>query len=70
MRQPRSFGTGLKRAIDQAALPRTPKSMLYYNKPTIQRLRLAGRSSRPAKASITPISSSAMPPVLGEALVR
>jgi hypothetical protein len=36
-----SFCTGLKRAIDQATLPRTLKSMLYYNEPTIQRLRLA-----------------------------
>jgi len=36
-----AFCTGLKRAIDQAALPRALKSMLYYNEPTIQRLRLA-----------------------------
>src|SRR6201986_1584627 len=36
-----SYCTGLKRAIDQAALPRVLKSMLYYNEPTIQRLRLA-----------------------------
>ena len=36
-----SYCTGLKRAIDQAALPRNLKSMLYYNQPTIQRLRLA-----------------------------
>jgi hypothetical protein len=36
-----SFCTGLKRAIDQAILPRALKSLFYYNEPTIQRLRLA-----------------------------
>jgi DNA recombination protein Rad52 len=36
-----SFCTGLKRAIDQATLPRTLKSIFYYSEPTIQRLRLA-----------------------------
>jgi DNA recombination protein Rad52 len=36
-----SYCTGLKRAIEQAVLPRVLKSMLYYNEPTIQRLRLA-----------------------------
>ena len=36
-----SFCTGLKRAIDQAVLTRALKSLLYYNEPTIQRLRLA-----------------------------
>ncbi len=36
-----SYCTGLKRVIDQAVLPRALKSMLYYNEPTIQRLRLA-----------------------------
>ena len=36
-----SFCTGLKRAIDQAVLRRALKSLLYYNEPTIQRLRLA-----------------------------
>ena len=36
-----SYCTGLKRAIDQAALPRALKSLFYYNEPTIQRLRLA-----------------------------
>ena len=36
-----SFCTGLKRAIDQATLPRALKSLFYYNEPTIQRLRLA-----------------------------
>lgn len=36
-----SFCTALKRAIDQAVLPRSLKSLFYYNEPTIQRLRLA-----------------------------
>jgi len=31
----------LKRAIDQAVLPRALKSLFYYNEPTIERLRLA-----------------------------
>jgi hypothetical protein len=44
-----SFCTGLKRAIDQAALPRGLKSMLYYNEPTIQRLRLARPDLKTAK---------------------
>jgi len=36
-----SYCTGLKRAIDQAVLPRALKSLFYYNQPTIERLRLA-----------------------------
>ena len=36
-----SYCTGLKRAIDHAVLPKSLKSIWYYNEPTIQRLRLA-----------------------------
>jgi hypothetical protein len=44
-----SFCTGLKRSIDQATLPRTLKSIFYYNEPTIQRLRLARPELKTAK---------------------
>src|SRR6185437_8227870 len=44
-----SFCTGLKRGIDQALLPRALKSLLYYNEPTIQRLRLARPELKTAK---------------------
>ena len=44
-----SFCAGLKRAVDQAALPRALKSLFYYNEPTIQRLRLARPELKTAK---------------------
>jgi DNA recombination protein Rad52 len=36
-----SYCAALRRTVDQAVLPRTLKSLWYYNEPTIQRLRLA-----------------------------
>jgi DNA recombination protein Rad52 len=36
-----SYCAALRRTVDQAVLPRTLKSLWYYNEPTLQRLRLA-----------------------------
>jgi hypothetical protein len=44
-----SFCTGLKRAIDRAILPKSLKSLWYYNEPTIQRLRLSRPELKTAK---------------------